>query len=90
MHDRAYLSLLTCHTSPATSWAKKLALLLAAVLALSASTAGAAPQRAAHDCVKGGELWFNAADGTRLVGHRFGKGSTAVILTHQSEGDLCD
>jgi pimeloyl-ACP methyl ester carboxylesterase len=68
----------------------KLALLLAAVLALAASTAGAAPQRAAHDCVKGGELFFNAADGTKLVGHRFGKGSTAVILTHQSEGDLCD
>ena len=68
----------------------KLALLLAALVALAASTAGAAPQRATHDCVKGGELFFNAADGTKLVGHRFGKGSTAVILTHQSEGDLCD
>jgi pimeloyl-ACP methyl ester carboxylesterase len=68
----------------------KLALLLAALLALAPSTAGAAPQRASHDCVKGGELWFNAADGTKLVGHRFGTGSTAVILTHQSEGDLCD
>ena len=65
-------------------------LLLAALLALAASTAGAAPQRVAHDCVKGGELFFNAADGTKLVGHRFGKGTTAVILTHQSEGDLCD
>ena len=65
-------------------------LLLASLLALAASTAGAAPQRAEHDCVKGGELFFNAADGTKLVGHRFGKGTTAVILTHQSEGDLCD
>jgi pimeloyl-ACP methyl ester carboxylesterase len=65
-------------------------LLLAALLPLAASTAGAAPQRPAHDCVRGGELFFNAADGTRLVGHRFGKGTTAVILTHQSEGDLCD
>jgi pimeloyl-ACP methyl ester carboxylesterase len=65
-------------------------LLLAALLALAASTAGAAPQRPAHECVRGGELFFNAADGTRLVGHRFGKGTTAVILTHQSEGDLCD
>ncbi|MDQ3067294.1 MAG: alpha/beta hydrolase, partial [Actinomycetota bacterium] len=65
-------------------------LLLVAVLAAFASTAGAAPQRAQHDCVKGGELWFHAADGTKLVGHRFGKGTTAVILTHQSEGDLCD
>ena len=40
--------------------------------------------------MRGGELFFNAADGTKLVGHRFGKGTTAVILTHQSEGDLCD
>ncbi len=65
-------------------------LLLAVLLAVAVSTAGAAPQRAGHDCVKGGELWFHAADGTKLVGHRFGKGTTAVILTHQSEGDLCD
>ena len=64
--------------------------LLATLVALAASTAGAAPQRAEHDCVRGGELFFNAADGTKLVGHRFGKGTTAVILTHQSEGDLCD
>jgi pimeloyl-ACP methyl ester carboxylesterase len=65
------------------------ALLLVALLA-AASTAGAAPERTAHDCVRGGELWFHAADGTKLVGHRFGKGTTAVILAHQSEGDLCD
>ena len=39
---------------------------------------------------RGGEVRFNAADGTKLVGHSFGKGTTAVILTHQSEGDLCD
>jgi pimeloyl-ACP methyl ester carboxylesterase len=66
------------------------ALLLVAMLAVAASTAGAATQRAEHDCVRGGELWFYAADGTKLVGHRFGKGTTAVILAHQSEGDLCD
>jgi alpha-beta hydrolase superfamily lysophospholipase len=65
-------------------------LLLAILLAVAAGTAGASPQRAEHDCVRGGELWFRAADGTKLVGHRFGKGTTAVILTHQSEGDLCD
>ena len=66
-------------------------LLITTLLALAASTAGgAAPQRPAHDCVRGGELFFNAADGTKLVGHRFGRGTTAVILTHQSEGDLCD
>ena len=65
-------------------------LVLAALLVVAASTAGAAPQQAQHQCVRGGELFFNAADGTKLVGHRFGKGTTAVILTHQSEGDLCD
>jgi pimeloyl-ACP methyl ester carboxylesterase len=64
--------------------------LLSALLALATSAAGAAPQRIGHDCIRGGELFFNAADGTKLVGHRFGKGTTAVILTHQSEGDLCD
>ncbi len=66
------------------------AFLLVAVLAVAASTAGAATQRAEHSCVRGGELWFFAADGTKLVGHRFGKGTTAVILAHQSQGDLCD
>lgn len=65
-------------------------LLLALALLAAAASAGAAPQRTAHDCVQGGELWFHAADGTRLVGHRFGQGRTAVILAHQSEGDLCD
>ncbi len=66
------------------------ALLLLAVFGLAASAAGAATQRAEHSCVRGGELWFYAADGTKLVGHRFGKGVTAVILAHQSEGSLCD
>lgn len=64
--------------------------LLVALLAIAASTAVAAPQRAEHECVRGGELWFYAADRTKLVGHRFGKGSTAVILAHQSNGDLCE
>jgi pimeloyl-ACP methyl ester carboxylesterase len=66
------------------------ALLLLAVLGLAVSAASAAPQRTEHSCVRGGELWFYAADGTKLVGHRFGKGTTAVILAHQSEGSLCD
>jgi pimeloyl-ACP methyl ester carboxylesterase len=65
-------------------------LLLLSALGLAATAAGAATQRAEHSCVRGGELWFYAADGTKLVGHRFGKGTTGVILAHQSEGDLCD
>jgi alpha-beta hydrolase superfamily lysophospholipase len=48
---------------------------------------------AAHACVKSDELWFRAADGTKLVGHRFGgkrPGSrTALVLAHMSVGDLC-
>jgi len=66
------------------------AFLFFAVLAAAASTAGAATQRTEHSCIRGGELWFKAADGTKLVGHRFGKGTTAVILGHQSGGDLCE
>jgi pimeloyl-ACP methyl ester carboxylesterase len=66
------------------------ALLLLLVLGVAASAAGAATQRVEHSCVRGGELWFYAADGTKLVGHRFGKGTTAVVLAHQSEGSLCD
>ena len=66
------------------------AFLLVAILAVAASTAGAATQQAEHACVAGAEIRFAAADGTKLVGHRFGKGTTAVILAHQSEGDLCD
>ena len=57
---------------------------------MAASTAGAATEQAEHGCVAGAEIRFSAADGTKLVGHRFGKGTTAVILAHQSEGDLCD
>ena len=66
------------------------ALLLLAAVGLAASAAAAAPERTEHECVRGGELWFYAADGTKLVGHRFGKGTKAVVLAHQSEGSLCD
>ena len=69
---------------------KRILVLLALAGAVLASTAGATSRHAEHSCVRGGELWFYAADGTKLVGHRFGKGTTAVILAHQSEGDLCD
>ena len=44
------------------------------------------PSELEHDCVRGGEVWFHAADGTKLVGHRFGKGTTAVILTPPVRG----
>lgn len=67
---------------------------LLALLALAA-TAGIVRSvpAGAHPCVQGNELWFRAADGTKLVGHRFGGkrpgGRTTVVLAHMSEGDLC-
>ena len=64
-------------------------LLLVAAAAVLAAGASAQPAGTTHSCVKGNELWFNAADGTKLVGHRFGKGTTAVVLAQQNEGDLC-
>ena len=64
-----------------------LAVLVAVAVAAGASAGG---ERATHDCVRAGEVRFRAADGTKLVGHRFGTGTTAVILAHQSDGDLCE
>lgn len=37
-----------------------------------------------------GDLRFRAADGTRLVGHRFGHARTVVVLAHEIRGSLCD
>ena len=63
---------------------------LAAALACAVPPAASSPT---HQCVQKDELWFRAADGTKLVGHRFGgkrPGTrTAVVLSHMSEGDLC-
>jgi alpha-beta hydrolase superfamily lysophospholipase len=65
-------------------------LVLGALLAVGVQPASPS---AAHPCVEKDELWFRAADGTKLVGHRFGGkrpgARTAVVLAHMSEGDLC-
>jgi alpha-beta hydrolase superfamily lysophospholipase len=67
--------------------------LVAAVLSVAAALVGPAAPSPAHPCVSANELWFRAADGTRLVGHRFGGtkpgARTAVVLAHMSVGDLC-
>jgi pimeloyl-ACP methyl ester carboxylesterase len=64
----------------------------AAALAAGLSTQSA-PSSPTHTCVKKDEVRFRAADGTRLVGHRFGGKRpgrrTTVVLAHMSEGDLC-
>lgn len=68
---------------------RTLSLLLVLAVAALASGASAGEERADHSCVRGGEFRFSAADGTKLVGHRFGAGTTAVVLVHQGAGDLC-
>lgn len=68
--------------------------LAAGLVALAAPGATATSGRAAHDCLRGGELWFRAADGVQLVGHRFGGlrpgTKPVVVLAHQSNGSLCE
>jgi alpha-beta hydrolase superfamily lysophospholipase len=48
----------------------------------------AAEGRTAY-CAGRGDVHFRASDGTRLIGHRFGRGTTVVVLAHQSRGSLC-
>ena len=69
---------------------RRLVSLLALVAVVLAAGASARGEHASHTCVRAGEVRFTAADGTKLVGHRFGKGSTAVILVHQGNGSLCE
>ena len=53
-------------------------------------TAGAGSAAPAYPvCAPGPDLHFRAADGTRLVGHRFGHGTRAVVLAHEYRGDVC-
>jgi pimeloyl-ACP methyl ester carboxylesterase len=66
----------------------KLALLLVVVVCAASSGALAAGQRDSY-CAGRGDIHFRAADGTRLIGHVFGRGTTAVVLAHQSQGSLC-
>jgi pimeloyl-ACP methyl ester carboxylesterase len=67
--------------------------LIATGLAVAGALALPATPAPSHPCVSGNELWFRAADGTKLVGHRFGGkkpgAHTAVVLAHMSVGDLC-
>jgi alpha-beta hydrolase superfamily lysophospholipase len=58
-------------------------------LALAAG-ASARADGTSHACVRAGEVTFKAADGTKLVAHRFGSGARAVVLVHQGNGSLCE
>lgn len=66
----------------------RLALTAAAAL-VAALGATAAPAPGYAPCSPGPDLHLRAADGTRIVGHRWGTGSTAVVLVHQYGGDVC-
>jgi pimeloyl-ACP methyl ester carboxylesterase len=61
----------------------------ASLLACSLVGVGAAAAPAYPGCARGPDLHFRTADGTGLVGHRFGHGKTAVVLAHQYRGDVC-
>ena len=60
--------------------------LCAAAAAAAAFFAGGA---AAHVGCPGENVAFTAADGTKLVAHRYGDGRTFVVLAHQDGGNLC-
>jgi pimeloyl-ACP methyl ester carboxylesterase len=70
----------------------RLAFIALAAVVVAATVAGSAPgagSRSSHTCVKGPEVRFRAADHTRLVGHKFGAGKTAIVLAHGNGSDLC-
>src|SRR5688500_1914820 len=69
---------------------RRLLLLALLAAAVAAATAGAGTERAGYTCVSGPDVRFQAADGTKLIGHVFGSGRKAVILGHQSQGVLCE
>jgi pimeloyl-ACP methyl ester carboxylesterase len=61
----------------------------AASLVLVSAATGAHRGASYAPCARGKDLHFRAADRTRLVGHRFGRGTTAVVLAHQINGNVC-
>jgi pimeloyl-ACP methyl ester carboxylesterase len=65
-------------------------IVLAAVAVASCAAALATAAPAYAPCSPGPDLHFRASDGTRLVGHRWGRGPTFVVLAHQYGGDTCE
>jgi alpha-beta hydrolase superfamily lysophospholipase len=66
------------------------ALAAAALLSLVALQPAAGRSDRQHaSCAGKGDVTFRASDRTRLVGHRFGRGKTAVVLAHQARADFC-
>jgi dienelactone hydrolase len=66
-----------------------LSVVCAAFLALGIAGESPASTTRAAACAGPGDVRFRAADGVRLNGHRFGQGTTAVVLAHEVRGSLC-
>jgi pimeloyl-ACP methyl ester carboxylesterase len=64
--------------------------LVSCAVAVSVLAVGVSGSTAYPGCAPGPDLHFRAADGTRLVGHRFGHGKVAIVLAHQYGGDVCE
>jgi alpha-beta hydrolase superfamily lysophospholipase len=64
--------------------------LVACAIAASGLAAGVSGSNAYPGCAPGPDLHFRAADGTRLVGHRFGHGKVAIVLAHEYGRDVCE
>lgn len=65
---------------------------ICAVLLVAVATAVGSARTSWDGCTaRSGDVRFRAADGTRLVGHLFGRAraAKAIVLAHQSPGDLC-
>jgi alpha-beta hydrolase superfamily lysophospholipase len=68
----------------------RLSLIAIVAAALAGLCGSASAEVSRHFCVpKSAEIRFKAADGTRLAGFRLGRGRTAVVLAHQTDGDAC-
>jgi dienelactone hydrolase len=76
------------HVSPDVTRLASLAL-VGVLVFLAAVSAAPAGREATAYCAGRGDVHFRAPDGTRLIGHRFGRGKTAVVLAHQARGSLC-
>lgn len=62
----------------------------AVLVALLACSPAPHPAAAWDGCTpEAGDVRFSAADGTRLAGHAYRSGTTAIVLVHQRNGTMC-
>ena len=63
---------------------------ICAVLVAAVAATGGGARTSWDGCTgRSGDVRFRSADGTRLVGHLFGRGPKAIVFAHQRPGDLC-